>query len=152
MKKLAGLRSRYPILRRSRFLSGEVNEQLGIREVTWINVTGGEMQDEHWHDDHMLCFGMVLDGRAQATGIRQRGQDATILIIFNAYHDVVSFTLPQSAEPARWRLLIDTSRADPHYREHGFASGDVYDVTGRSLLMFSMEPASAATSWPTSEK
>lgn len=43
-------------------------------------------------------------------GIRQRGTDATMLIVFNAYHDKVSFTLPRiAAEPVRWRLLVDTT-------------------------------------------
>lgn len=144
VKQLTALRARYPILRRSRFLSGEMNERIGIREITWVNATGNEMQEEHWRDDLMLCFGMVLDGRAQATGIRQRGQDATILVIFNAYHDMVSFTLPESAEPAQWQLLIDTNRSAPWdgkpQSKHRFVSGDVYDVTGRSLLMFCREP------------
>jgi glycogen operon protein len=87
VQQLIALRSRYPILRRSRFLSGEMNERIGVRELTWINATGGEMEQEHWEDSLMLCFGLVLDGRAQATGIRERANDVTILIIFNAYHD-----------------------------------------------------------------
>ena len=27
----------------------------------------------------MKCFGMLMDGRAQVTGIRKRGEDATLL-------------------------------------------------------------------------
>ena len=30
----------YPILRRSRFLTGEYNEELGVKDVTWINAIG----------------------------------------------------------------------------------------------------------------
>jgi glycogen operon protein len=138
VKKLTALRRKYPILRRSRFLSGITNEQIGIKEVTWINASGLEMQDEQWHDDLMLCFGMMLDGRAQATGIRQRGQDATILVIFNAYHDVVQFTLPGSTDAAHWLLLIDTNQP-VDLAKAAFEPGDVYQVTGRSLLMFSIE-------------
>ena len=66
VKKLTALRRHYPILRRSRFLSGEMNEELGIREITWINASGKQMEQEQWSDDAMLCFGMLLDGRAQA--------------------------------------------------------------------------------------
>ena len=44
--------------------------------MTWINAGGGEMKAEEW-DDGMGCFGMLMDGRAQPTGIRKRGQDAT---------------------------------------------------------------------------
>ncbi len=138
VQKLIALRRRYPILRRSRFLSGELNEQIGIKEITWVNASGVEMQQAQWTDELMLCFGMLLDGRAQATGIRQRGQDATILIVFNAYHDVVKFTLPGGDENAHWMLMIDTHQADADFSTQVFATGDVYDVTGRSLLMFSM--------------
>jgi len=37
---LTRLRHRYSILRRSRFLTGEYNEELGIKDVTWINASG----------------------------------------------------------------------------------------------------------------
>jgi isoamylase len=86
----------------------------------------------------MLCFGMLLDGRAQATGIRQRGSDATILIVFNSYHDMVKFTLPGSDAPAAWILMIDTNQSDADLGSRAFATGDTYDVTGRSLLVFSL--------------
>ena len=138
VQKLTSMRRKYPILRRSRFLSGEMNERIGIKEITWINASGAEMQADQWSDDLMLCFGMLLDGRAQATGIRQRGQDATILIVFNSYHDVVQFTLPGSEEDAAWMLMIDTNQGDEDFTTKAFASGDTYDVTGRSLLMFSL--------------
>ncbi len=138
VRKLTLLRRRYPILRRSRFLSGEVNEDLGIKEVTWINATGEEMQAEQWTDPMMHCFGMLLDGRAQESGIRQRGHDATILVVFNAHHDLVNFTLPATVDSAYWQLLIDTNLPDEGLGRTEFQPGDVYGVTARSLLLFSM--------------
>jgi isoamylase len=144
VQRLTDLRSRYPILRRNRFLSGEMNERIELKEITWVNAAGGEMQEEHWADGNVLCFGMLLDGRAQTSGIRQRGQDATMLVVFNAYHDVVNFTLPGEGEEARWSLLIDTN-FPTGLAEKGkvnFQPGDVYAVTGRSLLLFRLEAES----------
>jgi isoamylase len=93
------------------------------------------MQDEHWADGLMHCFGMVLDGRAQATGIRRRGEDASLLLVFNAHDDVVEFTLPKPAGGGEWRLLVDTNLADD--AEKGvFRPGGRYKVTGRSFLLF----------------
>jgi isoamylase len=40
-----------------------------IRDVTWINANGSEMQDQHWKDSGMKCFGVLIDGGAQVTGI-----------------------------------------------------------------------------------
>jgi isoamylase len=85
----------------------------------------------------MLCFGMMLDGRAQPTGLRQRGTDATLLIVFNAYHDVVKFTLPESTEGRHWELIIDTNiPAGPREPGKRFDPKTEYETTGRSLLAF----------------
>ncbi|MFU1922851.1 glycogen debranching enzyme GlgX, partial [Klebsiella pneumoniae] len=99
---------RYPILRRGRFLVGEYNEALGVKDVTWLAPGGEEMTEEHWHDEHARCLGVLLDGRAQPTGILRSGEDATLLLILNAYHDAVSFRLPEVAEGSGWTCLLDT--------------------------------------------
>jgi glycogen operon protein len=138
VKALTQLRHRYHILRRNRFLTGEYNEDLGIKDVTWVNADGNEMQIEHWNDDGMRCFGMIMDGRAQATGIRQRGQDATLLLVLNAHHDGVAFHLPEVGGGMGWRCVIDTH--EPFSEEAGpvFDFHDTYVVTGRSLLLFEL--------------
>jgi isoamylase len=137
VRQLTSLRHKYPILRRSRFLTGEYNEELGVKDVSWINASGGEMPAEAWKDAGMHCFGMVMDGRAQPTGIRRRGEDATMLMVMNGHHDLVEFTLPEVAGGNQWALEIDTNlssvKAGPT-----FTSGDVYGVTARSLLLFSL--------------
>ena len=78
-------------MRRSRFLSGDYNEELDLKEVSWINATGEEMPDVAWDDESMRCFGMLLDGLTQVTGIRRRASDATVLLVFNAHHDMVEY-------------------------------------------------------------
>jgi isoamylase len=142
VQKLTTLRHKYPILRRTRFLTGEYNEELDFKDVAWINATGNEMRDEDWADAHMHCFGMLIDGRAQTTGIRKRGQDATLLLVFNAHHDVVKFTLPQTAGGDEWSIVLDSNLPD---REEApmFKTGDSYEVTGRSLLLFALQPAAS---------
>jgi isoamylase len=142
VQKLTALRHKYPILRRTRFLTGEYNEELDVKDVAWINATGNEMRDEDWADAHMHCFGMLIDGRAQTTGIRKRGQDATLLLVFNAHHDVVKFTLPQTAGGDEWSIVLDSNLPD---REEApmFKTGDSYEVTGRSLLLFALQSAAS---------
>src|SRR6202000_1193439 len=44
-RRLIRLRETYPILRRNRFLTGEYNEALEVRDVSWINPNGAEMQE-----------------------------------------------------------------------------------------------------------
>jgi glycogen operon protein len=94
------------------------------------------MQPEQWSDDLMLCFGMLLDGRAQPTGIRRTGADATLLLVVNAHYDLVNFHLPEVPQGSRWKRLVDTHK--PTADEERFAFGSQYGVTGRSLLLFEL--------------
>jgi isoamylase len=141
-RRLTRMRHRYPILRRNLFLSGHYDEELGVKDLTWINANGKEMEQEHWGDTNMRCFGMLLDGRAPVTGIRQRGKQATLLIVINDHHDLVEFTLPEVAAGDSWSLLIDTNITD-NSEEGTFNVGDTYGVTARSLLVFALQAAPA---------
>jgi glycogen operon protein len=136
-QKLTALRKKYPILRRNRFLTGAYDEELEIKDLTWISASGNEMRTEDWEDRNMRCFGMLIDGRARATGVAQRGAEATMLLVLNAHHDLVRFTLPAQAGGSEWRLLIDTNMPEKN-DEQGFKSGDAYGVTARSLLLFAL--------------
>ena len=137
VRKLIALRKAYPILHRGRFLTGEYNEELDVKDATWVSPTGAEMTQEQWQDPRAKCFGVVLNGRAQPTGIRRRGDDATILLLLNAHHDVVDFILPNMPEGDGWHCLLDTNTPlEIHDRPHEF--GDVYQVTGNSFLLFAL--------------
>ena len=114
-----------------------MNEAIGLKEITWINAGGAEMEAAQWDDQNMRCVGMLLDGRAQPTGIKQRGVDATLLLILNAHHDVVNFTMPGHEGDEQWTLLVDTN-VEGKLVKTAFAKGDVYAVTGRSLLLFQL--------------
>ena len=140
--RLLSLRRGHPVLRRSRFLTGIEDPELGLKDVTWINANGGEMLEEHWGDEGMRCFGMLIDGRAQTTGIRRRGAHTTMLLVLNAHHEAVPFTLPTDASAddadSVWQLLLNTDAAnDPAAGDEArFRSGEIYLVTARSLLLF----------------
>ncbi len=138
VKRLVKLRLAYPILRRGRFLVGDYNEQLGVKDVTWLTPDGQEMTTEHWHDGHGRCLGMLLDGRAQVSGISRTGADATLLIAVNAHHDGVNFSLPEVPQGLDWRCVLDTN--DPQVKgQERFAFDSEYTLTGRSLVMFELQ-------------
>ena len=139
VRKLIMLRQTYPILRRSRFLTGAYNEALGIKDITWLTPADDEMTPAHWNDPAARCLGIVLDGRAQAAGLRKPASDVTLLFVLNAYHDVIRFKLPAVVGGSRWELLFDTNIPDLEPATV-FSSGHEYEVTGRSVLMFALVP------------
>ncbi|AQS88434.1 glycogen debranching protein [Neoasaia chiangmaiensis NBRC 101099] len=142
--RLTTLRRRFPILHRHRFLTEAYNEELDIKELTWVSAGGGEIAEDEW--DTAQCFGLMLDGRAQPSGIIRRGADATLLIVFNSWHDIVEFTLPE-AEGEGWKLLIDTNQpeAGDAIEENVFPAKHVYAVTGRSLLLFALDGSATSS-------
>ncbi|MDT8278409.1 glycogen debranching protein GlgX [Roseomonas mucosa] len=138
-RKLLTLRKSLPILRRGRFLTGRVNEELDVKDVAWISPTGKPMEDHEWEDASAKCLGMLLDGRARATGLHRPAMDITALLVANAHHDVVGFTLPQVVGGTTWHCLMDTNLPEGVEIE-SFDSGQEYLVTGRSALLFALEP------------
>jgi glycogen operon protein len=137
VKRLTALRHKYPILRQKRFLTGVYNEELGVKDVTWVRPDGAEMGEAEWSAANTHSFGMLLDGRAPSSGIRQRGQEATVLIVFNAWQDVVEFKLPEATGGEAWALVADTNMPDLPEGDR-FDFGHVYKVTARSLLLFEL--------------
>ena len=138
VRRLIQLRRDYPILRRQRFMTGDYDDDLKVRDVTWINSTGEEMRPQDWHDAGVRCFGMLMDGRAKSSGIRRPGTDATMLMVLNGHHDGLEFILPPCSGGKHWHLILDTNRP-------GMTSGRAYaigtgcEVVGRVLMLFKLE-------------
>ena len=137
VQRVAALRHKYPVLHRTRWLSAQWNEEIGVKDVAWLTPSGDEMTDESWTDGNSRCLGMLLDGRAQPTGVHRRGVDQSLLLILNSYHDAVGFHLPEVVGGQRWTRLIDTNQLD-HVEEPTFEFGSSYTVTGRSILLFEL--------------
>ena len=137
VQRMIRIRMRHPILQRDRYLAGRLDPAVGVKDVTWLRPDTAEMDEANWNDPHMRCFGMMLDGRTQPTGIKQRGTDETLLILMNAHDDVVRFELPKVHDGGRWTRIIDT--ADPSLETAVYRFGSVYELTGRSLLLFLLE-------------
>jgi isoamylase len=140
VQQLTKLRHAYPILRRGRFFTGTPINDTDVKDVTWINASGHEMEGSDWGDAAMKCFGMLIDGRAQATGIRKPGSDTTMLIVVNAHHDMVTFTLPDCTNGQEWELVFDTNVPERDDAQR-FAIGGTYDVTCNSLLLLALKSA-----------
>ena len=137
------LRHTYPILRRNLFLTGEYNEDLGVRDATWMHPDGRQMTIEDWENPKLRTFGMLLDGRAQETGIRQHGHEATLLILVSEAAEEIRFTLPDYAGGAPWELLLDTAvDRIPHHVLH--PAGQPITLPARVLQVFALHWSASA--------
>jgi len=145
-ERLTHLRRQYPVLRQSRFLTAQWNDELGVKDCTWLTPAGAEMTPENWHEGNARYVGILLDGRSQTSGIKRRGSEATLLLILNAHYDVMDFKLPEVVGGRGWERLIDTNLPeedlDPEEPVR-ITFGHEYQVTGRSLVMFLLRPEKA---------
>ncbi len=145
-QQLIALRKRYPILRRNLFLTGNEDDELGVRDLTWVNANGSEMDADAWKDSRTRCLGMLLDGRAQATGIRQRGHEATILILFNDHYESCPFRIPETTRGDTWGIVLDTAREDLVTENEQFelrTSSSQYSIGPRSIQVFVLQQTGA---------
>ena len=131
------------MLRRNRFLTGEMQRtSCRSKDVTWLDAGGEEMSAEHWDDGDTRCFGMLLDGRAPVSSIPQPGTDASLLLVFNAWHEGGGVHAAAAGrDGARGSRLFDTA-LEPQERATRSPPGDRYIVTGRSVLVLA-----TASSW-----
>ena len=90
-----------------------------------------------WEDGESRTLGLLLDGRAQPSGIRRAGADVTLLLIFNTHHEAVDFHLPAAPSGSGWLCRLDTSHTleeAPLQR----AFGEEHVMEGRSLALLEL--------------
>jgi glycogen operon protein len=136
VRRVLALRARYPVLRRGRFLTGEAREGApeGVKDVTWLACSGDEMAPAQWDDPNTRCLGMLIDGRAPSTAVPRPCDDASVLLLFNAWHETLEFTLPPHPEAGgQWQLLIDT--AQPDLAEAQAVDAERYPLAARSFVL-----------------
>lgn len=140
-RKLIDIRQKQPMFHRGRFLTGTFNEELGVKDVMWLDPKGNEMKPEQWQDGNARTLQMLLDGRAQPSGIRQKGSDRTLLMMLNAHHEPIDFAFPKSFQGSVWKLLIETAQVermtDPHLEFN-----PTHSLAGRSLALWEIRSLS----------
>ncbi|MGE6331627.1 glycogen debranching protein GlgX [Stenotrophomonas sp. NPDC077659] len=142
VRDLLALRQDHPILTRGRFLNGQYNEQASVRDLTWLNPAGREMTEDDWNDAAARSVGLLLEGRAQASGVREHGNDASLLIVINAYHEGVEFTLSDDDGTSPSALLLLSTDAGLS-SEAGLKGVGHFLAPPRSMTVFkcATEPA-----------
>ena len=135
-RRVIALRNAHPLFRRRTFFRGRAVRDPAVKDLTWLAPGGKEMTDEEWSHSFARCLGAFLSGHG-LTERNERGEpvmDDDLLLLLNAHHDEIPFTLP--ADPQRrWTTLIDTSDPDGAPRHEFVESGTAYPLQGRSLAL-----------------
>ena len=125
-----------PVFHRRRFFHGKAIQGAEAPEISWLEPSGQEMNDQAWKDSFVRCLGVQLCGGE--IDVDEHGEPIvgdTMLLMFNADHaNTISFTLPKPDNGDPWALIFDTAR--PELTEDSAASlGPTYDLEPCSVVV-----------------
>jgi isoamylase len=104
-------RQRHPIFRRRKWFLGRPIYGSSVSDIGWFRRDGSEMTATEWSDGFAKSLGVFLNGEAiPDPGPRgERVCDDSFLLLFNAHHAPVSFTLAPEKWGVEWTVVIDTT-------------------------------------------
>ncbi|MFF4618102.1 glycogen debranching protein GlgX [Nonomuraea jabiensis] len=136
VRALSKLRREHPVFQRRRFFHGRHPDD-GRRDLVWLTPGGTEMTAGDWHIGYAKSLMVYLNGEA-ITEPGPRGErivDDSFLLLINAHHENMSFTLPGEECGTGWVPVLDTSHEtmEEAFPDEGRQAGDLVAVTARSL-------------------
>jgi glycogen operon protein len=137
-RRLVRLRLDQPVLQRRRFFSGRQLWDSEVKDLAWFRPDGVEMTEEDWRQPFARSVAFLLGGDSIA-GPDEQGQRIlgdTLLVLMNAWHEAVTYVLPEIEWGREWEILLDTAGASDAKRDLVAARGSVR-VEARSLVVLS---------------
>src|SRR5205807_600271 len=134
---VVGLRREHPVFRRRQFFFGRKFQGSEVKDLTWFRCDGGEMTQDDWTNPITRCFGLRLagDGIQEPDVTGRRVVDDTFLVMLNAHHGPMGFTLPAHRNDIRWEPVLDTREPTGQRKAEALSGGDVYDMEARSVVV-----------------
>ena len=111
--RLARLRRDHPVFRRQRFFQGRPIRGSSVEDIAWLRPDGETMAEHDWTTDRPPTIAIFLNGRGipDLNEMGERIVDDSFLLLINAHHEPVTFTLPPESYGPGWEIVVDT--ADP---------------------------------------
>jgi isoamylase len=135
-RRLIALRRAHPVFRRQEFLHGREDEGSGLPDVYWFRSDGHRMTQRDWHHGPPV-LGMFLNGEEISTrGPRgERIIDDSFLLLFNAHHETLTFTLPSRRFGRRWTLELSTADPEAEAGSLTASAQDPFELMARSTVI-----------------
>ena len=136
-RRLIRLKHANPVFHRRTFFQGRRIQGSAVKDLAWFRPDGQEMTDEEWSNSHSRCVGLRLSGDAieEVDDMGEPIVGDTFLLLLNAHHEPLGFTLPAHEGPARWAPVLDTRDWGGETGRPSLATGECYDLAGRSLAV-----------------
>jgi isoamylase len=133
-RRVIQLRKEHPVFRRESFLTGGEVRGSGLPDVWWFRPDGRRMTQKDWQNAHAHTLGVFLNG-AEIPSRTPDGHEITddsFLLLFNAYGEPITFTLPTRRFGVRWQVELATGDGAP---DGTVAAREEVAVDGRSIVL-----------------
>jgi isoamylase len=112
--KLVQLRRSHPNLHRRKFFQDRTMRNSVVRDVAWDSADGAEMPEEAWNSAWVRSMGLMLNGKTLEISDDEGNpvKDDSFLILVNASHEGVEFTLPTPPNGNPWAQLLSTENIE----------------------------------------
>jgi isoamylase len=148
--RIIRLRLKHPNLHRRKFFQDrEIRRRsdgslvLVEKDAAWINPDGNEVSDAAWNAQWSRAIALLLNGcTLQSTD--ENGEwiiDDSFLLLVNAAHQGVEFTLPQSQRGKPWQQIMNTENIDNPFIAKPVSGSVIVGGRAMKLLSDGLEPA-----------
>ena len=133
-KRIIHLRRHEPVFQRRNFFQGR---QLrgALKDIAFFEPNGKEMGDEAWNAGFVRSLGVLLAGD-MLDEVGEAGEKIignTMMLLLNAHHEGIPYTLPLPKASYGWTLVFDT--AEPKKLAYPIRAGVRYDLKGRATAL-----------------
>jgi isoamylase len=135
-QRLIRLRQEHPVFRRGKFLAGREQEGSGLPDVWWFRPDGRRMTQRDW-DQQPRVLGVFLNGQeiADRTAQGDHIEDDSFLLLFNSWHEDVTFTIPTRRFGSEWTHELCTRDPDLEPGADRFPARGELVVSSRSMKL-----------------
>jgi glycogen operon protein len=133
------LRRQNAVFHRRGFFKGRPIRGKEIKDLYWVEADGTQMDDNDWSSGFVKSLGMGLSG-SDIGELDERGRPIrgrSFLLLLNAHHEAVPFTLPIADPPEHWLRVIDTADESKWAGQ----SGNAYPLQARSFAVLQLADA-----------
>jgi glycogen operon protein len=136
-RKLVKLRLTHPNLHRRKFFQDRTIRTSVVRDIAWYGPDGNEMPESAWNAEWTRSLGLMLNGKTLQVSDEDGKPvtDDSFLILVNAFHEGVEFTLPPVPNGSPWCQAMDTENIDDPFKHAKV--GEKVIVGPRSMMIFS---------------
>ncbi len=134
---LIEMRLKHPNLHRRKFFQDRQIKGSVERDIAWYNTNGEEFSETSWSEPWNKSLALMLNGNTLQVSDEDGNpvKDDSFLMVINAFHEGVEFTLPSSPSDRQWKYVLNTENVENPFEEA--PGGDKIIVGGRTFVLMS---------------